>query len=147
MSDIALANPPTRQLLEAKDRSAPLKVTGKLRAAIDLMVWHGLTRKQAAQQAAISEHTLYVAFRKPHVKAHYLNELEVLRTSERARSIHRIAEIRDAADNMPALKAAEWFANDRPESQSRSTGSLSLPGLTIVIQNVAAPEAKVIDHE
>lgn len=138
MSELALSPAPTRQAIEAKDRSAPLRVTGKLRTAIDFMVWHGLTRKLAAEQAAISEHTLYVAFRKPHVKAHYLSELEVLRTSERARNIHTLVEVRDQKTNQMARVQAVKELEQSAETATRSTGSLSLPGLTIQIINTAA---------
>lgn len=142
MSDIALATQPSQPLAPKQTRNHAPKVTGKVRIALDAMVWEGLPRKAAAEKAGISEHGLYKAFRKPVVKAFYLSELEVLRTSERARSIHRIAEIRDAADNMPALKAAEYFATDKAEMPGRSTGSLQLPGLTIQIL-MTSPDAPV----
>jgi hypothetical protein len=45
---------------------------------------------KAAKKAGISEHGLYKALRKPPVKAAYLAELDVLRTSERARNIHTL---------------------------------------------------------
>lgn len=147
MSEIAISNAPSRQAIEAKDRSAPLRVTGKLRAAIDLMVWQALTRADAAKQAGITEHGLYSAFRKPHVKAHYLSELEVLRTSERARNIHTLVEVRDQTTNQMARVQAVKELEQSAETQARSTGSLSLPGLTIQIINAPQPEVKVIDHE
>jgi hypothetical protein len=35
---------PTRQAIEAKDRSARNRVTGKLKVAIEAMIWEGLPR-------------------------------------------------------------------------------------------------------
>jgi hypothetical protein len=43
-------------------------VTGKLLVALTAMVWQGLPRKAAAEHAGISEHGLYKALRKPHVR-------------------------------------------------------------------------------
>ena len=40
------------------------------------MVWKGLTRDKAAEEAGMKPHSLYVEFRKPHVKAVYLAERE-----------------------------------------------------------------------
>lgn len=147
MSEIALNTAPSRQQIAAKGRSAPLRVTGKLRVAIDAMVWQCLARADAAKHAGMTEYSLYSAFRKPHVKAHYLSELEVLRTSERARNIHTLVEVRDQTTNQMARVQAVKELEQSAETAARSTGSLSLPGLTIQIINAAAPEVKVIDHE
>jgi hypothetical protein len=50
------------------------------------------------------------ALKKPHVKAAYLGELEMLRTSERARNIHAFVEVRDGkghANPMARVQAAK----------------------------------------
>lgn len=106
--------------------------TGRVRQAIDAMVWQGLPRDTAAKDAGLKPKSLYAAFLKPHVKAYYLAQLEVLRTSERARTIHRMVEIRDAADNMPAVNAGKVLLQleDEPTSGA-SVGQR--PGLVIVI--------------
>jgi hypothetical protein len=76
-----------------------------------------------------------------------------LRTSERARNIHRLTEIRDKADNMPAVNAIKMLEQlgdtDGPGSAARTS-----PGLVIVIQGAAthAPQAArhdkpLIDHQ
>jgi hypothetical protein len=139
MTDLTLSAPViTRQAIEAKDRTARLRVTGKLKSALAYMVWECLKRPDAAAKAGMSDHGLREALRKPHVRAHYLSELQVLRTSERARNIHRLTEIRDKADNMPAVQAIKMLEEFDSETATRSTGSLSLPGLTIQIINTAA---------
>lgn len=133
-----------RQPLE---RSAPGRVTGKLKAALDAMIWDGLPRKEAAAKAGISEHGLYKALRKPPVKAHYLAELEVLRTSERARNIHTLAEVRDQRSNqmarVQAVKALEQISDDPTAAAARHAA----PGLTLVIVNAApvTPHQPVIE--
>ena len=58
---------PTRQALEAVNRSYPGKVTGRLRAALLDMVWKGSRRDDAAKANNMSIHGLREALRKPHV--------------------------------------------------------------------------------
>jgi hypothetical protein len=83
---------PTRQAVEAKGRTTPGRVTGKLKAAIDRMVWFGDKRADAATAAVLTDHGLRSALRKPHVLGHLRSELALLREGERPRSIHRLAE-------------------------------------------------------
>ena len=137
MTDTAIAIPP-RQLLEARDRSAPGRVTGKLKVAIDEMVWSGLRRNDAAKLAGMAVHGLREAFRKPHVKAYYRAQLEVLRESERARNIHRLAEIRDAGHNMPAVQAIKALEQLGDEQSGRSSAPAT-PGLVVVINSGPQP--------
>jgi hypothetical protein len=118
--------PPAKQ-----QRSSQLR--GKLKAAIEAMVWDGLPRKDAAAKAGMTEHGLYKALRKPPVKAAYLAELDVLRTSERARSVFRLTELRDQHDNkMVAFNAAKELAGSAHEAQNGAQ-TQALPGLVVVI--------------
>lgn len=100
------------------------------------MVWQGLKRAQAAESAGLKDHSLYVALTHPHVKAYYLQQCEVLRTSERARNIHRLIEIREAADNMPAVHAIRDLMAE--PDQTLAARAQQLPGFTIVINAGAA---------
>jgi hypothetical protein len=133
--------------ISTADRSAPLKVTGRLKAALDAMIWKGLTRDQAAEHAGLKPHSLYVAFRKPHVKAAYLAELEVLRTSERARNIHAMVKIRDfdghtnAMASLNAAKALEGL----PDIPASSTDPRLSPGITIRIISSPASQPPLVD--
>ncbi len=105
------------------------------------MVWDGLPRSEAAIKAGLTEHGLYKALRKPPVKAALLREMEVLRLSERPRNIKRLTEIRDAADNMPAVNAIKMLEDMGTDQQAKSNASVSLPGLTIQIINAPGLEA------
>lgn len=141
---------PTRQQLAAQGRSQPGKVTGKLKVALHAMVWLGMKRAEAAQQAGLKEQSLYVALSRPHVRGYYLHQLEVLRTSERARNIHTLAEVRDQTSNhmarVNAVKALEQL-EDMPE---RGAARASLPGLVIQIVQQAgevAPMAHIREME
>lgn len=133
MTSTDLATTPTRQAIAVQGRSAPGKVTGRLRKAIEAMVWDGARRREAAEAQGLTDHGLRCAFRKPHVKAYYLSELEVLRTNERARNIHRLVEIREHAPNMPAVNAIKALEQIGDE-ESRTSGAVQqAPGLVIVV--------------
>jgi hypothetical protein len=130
----AIDRPPTHQSVAARDRSQPGKVTGKLRVAIEAMVWAALPRAEAAAHAGMTEHGLYKALRKPPVRAYYLSECEVLRTSGRARRIHRLEQIAEQDDNkqaaVNAIKALDYQEDQQHAAAARSVS----PGLVIVIE-------------
>jgi hypothetical protein len=132
---------PTRQAVAADGRSGRLKVTGKLKVALDLMVWSGTRRAVAAQQAGMADSSLRFALRKPHVLAHYNTELGALRTSLRAKTIHRLDGIADDSKNdmarVSALKTLEGLT-DAAEAQQRP-GQASSPGMVIVVMGGATP--------
>jgi hypothetical protein len=131
---------PTRQAIAAKDRSAPRKVTGRLRAALIEMIWKGSRRAEAAQANGMTDHSLREALRKPHVKAFYLAELGDLRESERPRTFHRLVELRDQDENRnAAVAAAKTLEAVSDEQQPRSAGA-DQPGVTIRIVNVVQPQ-------
>ena len=125
------------------------RVTGKVRTAIDAMVWEGLPRSEAAVKAGISEHGLYKAMRKPPVKAYYLSECEMLRTSGRARRIHRLNDMVEQNDNKAAVinaaLALESMGNDQASVSAQQKQS---PGVVIQIINAPAqPTVRTIEHE
>ena len=85
----------TRQKVEAEGRSRKGTVTGKLRVALDAMIWGGMTRKEGAERAGLADASIRFAMRKGHVLAYYNGELAALRTSLRAKTVHRFARIAD----------------------------------------------------
>jgi hypothetical protein len=128
---------------------APSDLRGRTRRAVDLMVWQGVPRDQAAAQSGMKAKSLCDAFRLPSVKAYYMAQLQVLRDSERSRNIHRLVQIRDAANNMPAVQAIKAL-EQLDDIQSNTQSMQRAPGLQIVIQTVspALPaSAAVIEHE
>ena len=105
---------PTRQALAIAGRSARNRVTGRLKVAIETMVWSGACRADAAKISGLTDHSLRAALKKPHVKAAYLAELEVLRLSARARAFHRLVELSEQNDNRGAAVAAVRTSARRP---------------------------------
>jgi hypothetical protein len=112
----------------------PPKVTGKLKAALDAMIWQAARRSDAALLAGLTDHSLRAALKKPHVMAHYLAECEVLRLSGRAKRLHRLDELATQDGNknaaVAAIKAAESIADDN-HAPGRAP-VLMQPGITIV---------------
>lgn len=146
-------NEPTRQAIEVRGRSAPGRVTGKLKTAIELMVWQGERRDSAATLAGLTDHGLRSALRKSHVKAAYLAELESLRTSERARNVHALVDVRDASDNAMARVAAAKELERSASEQAPFTGAPMRAGMLIVVVDATGrpfttqPAPRVIEND
>ena len=132
---------PTRQAVAAKERSGKLTVSGKLKVAIDLMLFEGSCRADAATAAGMKDHSLREAMKKPHVKQYYNAGLDVLRTSERVRNISALAKVRDTSDNgMAVVSAAKALEQIAEQGEERTRPGLGmLPGLQIVIVSGSAP--------
>jgi hypothetical protein len=140
---------PSRQALAIPGRSAPGKVTGKLKVAIETMVWSGACRADAAKIAGLTDHSLRTALKKPHVKQAYLAELEVLRLSARARAFHRLIELSEQNDNRGAAVAAvRTMVLEGQDEAQRGFGVTQSPGLTIqiVTDADAVKVAPTIEH-
>jgi Neuraminidase (sialidase) len=102
-----------------------------MRNALNAMVWEGLTDNQAAVRTKLNVTTIRQALKTSHVQAYYRDQLQVRRERERSRNIHRLCEIRDAANNMPAvnaIKVLEQVADDDNASGKRSV----VAGFTII---------------
>jgi hypothetical protein len=129
-----------------------MKVTARLKLAIETMVWSGACRADAAKIAGLTDHSLRAALKKPHVKAAYLGELEVLRLSARARAFHRLVELSEQDDNKGAAVAAArtMVLEGQDEAQRGFNGVPSQPGLTIQIitsSPATTVNPRVIEHD
>lgn len=140
MSDVAIAETTKPR----RDASKPMKVTGKLRHALHLMVWDCKTDNEAAVQVGMTVDAIRLALRQPHVRSHYFAEREVLRASMMPKNIHRLAAIRDKADNMPAVNAIKLLEELGADQQARGSAASASPGVTIRILQIVqqAPTAE-----
>jgi hypothetical protein len=102
-----------------------------------------MRRPQAAQASGMTDHGVREALRKPHVKAYLLEQMQVLRDSERPRNIHRLAEIRDAANNMPAVQAIR--ALEEMHDPAAGAKHQTTPGLVIHITGPTEAKPATID--
>jgi hypothetical protein len=126
------------------DKPKRLEIRGKLRRALDAMVWDGLEYPDAARTHNFHVRSMRQALGRPHVQAYLRTERQVLRESLSPRNIHRLREIRDAADNMPAIQAIRTLEQLGDEQSAAGSGASHSPGVTIVIRN-EAPQPPTID--
>jgi hypothetical protein len=135
--------PATRQAAAIPGRSRRNAVTGKLKAALDAMVWEGLKRTDAATSAGLADSSLRFALRKPHVLAYFRAETAALRENLRARNLHRLDAIADDSKNdmakVASIKVLEQIAD--VADQHHRPGDTQNPGVVIVIQQPAAVPA------
>jgi hypothetical protein len=117
----------------AKSEHKSLMPSGKVRTAVDLMIWSGTHRDAAAKAAGLTPKSLYNAFRKHHVRQYYLAQLEVLRTSAKAKTFHRLEALADQDENRNAAVAAcKVILTDEAPPYSSAAGP-SMPGFVIIV--------------
>lgn len=124
---------PTRQALAVEGRSAKMKVTGKLAEAIGFMVFDGFPRAEAANLAGLADHSLREALRKPHVRAYYAEQFNVLRTSAKARGYQRLIEISEQSTNLNAAVIAAKVLVGDDEASKQTTAVMANVGFSIVV--------------
>src|SRR5258708_17063975 len=121
----------TRQKLAIEGRSRKGAVTGKLKHALELMVWQGAKRDDAAEKAGLASSSLRFALHKPHVLAFYRAECDALRNSLKARNLHRLDTIADDSKNDmsrgASIKALEQITDFAAEKQDNRIAG-HLPG-------------------
>lgn len=109
------------------------RVQGKLLKAIDLIVFDGLPLDQAAKKVGLTTYTVRQAMGRTHVIAHIKKRREVFRASVCGANVYRLAQIRDAANNIPAVQAIGMLERmDLEPAATRATQAT--PGLVIVVQ-------------
>jgi hypothetical protein len=144
MTESNLPAAPTRQSLAVKGRSAKGRVTGKLKTAIEAMVWQGLKRDAAAAKAGLTDDGMRKALKKPWVLSAYLAECEVLRLSGRARRLHQLNALATQTENKMAAVAAIKAAEQISDPASATGGHLlQQPGITIVIVGGPGGERRI----
>jgi hypothetical protein len=137
--------PSTSVALSDTDKPArALQIRGKLLHALNAMVWDGLEFADAARNFKMSAFAMRKALAKPHVQAYLRSERQVLRESLSPRNIHRLREIRDAADNMPAIQAIRTLEQMGDDQPGAASGASASPGITIRIINTQ-PSPPMID--
>jgi hypothetical protein len=151
MLNTALALP-NQQPQRIRDK----EIRGKMRVALNAMVWEGLLINEAAIRAGLTTTAIRYALQRPHVLEYLRRERQVLRASVCSRNELVLAEVRDNSENsmarIAAVKALEQIDNaEMPSLLGRSARS---PGVIIVIGNQSAdiqhiPDAsdkQLIDH-
>jgi hypothetical protein len=131
-----------------------LKIAGKLKTALDLMVWGGedgapLDYSEAARTANLTARSMRRALERPHVRMYLRGQRDVFRASISARVIFRLDELARQNDNRAAaVSASRTILQLEDEAEARpARGTQQLPGLCIVIQAPASqpPAPPTID--
>ena len=143
--ELEASTPAEHRPREHRNRIPANRVAGRLKQALDLMVWGNgerayLPDNEAAVIVGMNVLSIRNALQKPHVLAYYKQQRQVLLERESAANIHRFREIRDAANNMPAVNAGKQLEDMRGETAARSATSAGSVGVSIRIVNVQASE-------
>lgn len=115
-----------REIAELVD---PINVSGRIRVALELMVFDGLTARQAAEGSGLAVKSLHAMLCQPKYAQAYRRLLEVRRTSEQARSFQRLLELRDQERHMPVALAATrqiLGLGDRGGGQGAAAGGVTV---------------------
>lgn len=131
------------------------RISPKVRLAVRLMVEQARKRKDAAQEAGLTDDALYRALQRPDVIAYRTQLFEVLRTSAASRTIARAEKLADDAESEHVqLQANTWLAGIEgispvTKTENTSTHRHLLAGLVIVrgAEPVAAEPARLIDGQ
>ncbi|HWL06443.1 MAG TPA: hypothetical protein VNQ99_16170 [Xanthobacteraceae bacterium] len=129
----------SNDLTTTSKRSLPGKVTGRLKQAIDLMVWQNLTDNEAAVKVRMTVQAIRYALKRPHVVRYLREQREVMHTRELARNSHTLVDIRDNSKNAMARVAAVRELEQRHDEDAKAPAAARTPG--IVIQIIAAEPA------
>lgn len=126
----SLASSAQKAAATIRKQKKEIKLTPANKTAVELMVFDGLKRPDAAKQAGLTDHALRTALTKPHVLA-YLNECqEVLRTSLRPRALHRMGELLDGKTETIQFKAAEYL-----DGMNRGTHTIGATNVNVQVNN------------
>ena len=123
------------------------RISTAVKAAIDDMVFTGAKRGDASTKAGITNHTLYVALKQPHVLAYMNSQMGVLRSSAIARTIAKAEDLMDGAESEHVRLGAIQYLNP-PIARTENTHVHQhlIPGLTIVHGAYAQREdAQILD--
>lgn len=87
------------------------RISKRLRRAIELMVWESLPRDKAAERAGMTDHALYKALRKQHVKSLYKQEHDSFRSGAALRAFNRQVELAEESPSHDVRERANrWIA-------------------------------------
>ena len=119
----------------ARNKQPPLRITKRVKDAIHAMVVDKQRWDDAARSVGLTARHMRLALEKPHVIAYLRKQLDVSRGARQVANYHRLCEIADAENNMPAVQAIR--ALEQISDEQTNTKQTTSPGVTIRIVNVA----------
>jgi hypothetical protein len=96
----------TTQQRAAIGKTAPNGVSGRLKTALDDMVWNATPWEEAARKANLTVRSMRLAMRRPHVLSYLRDERRVLLATASPKNLKRLGELRDQDSNMAAAVTA-----------------------------------------
>lgn len=132
-----------------------VRISRRVKVAIDHMVHRGQKRAEAATNAGITDEAMRKAMHKPEVLVYLDTQQQVLRTSAKARSIARIDNLADdAASEHVKLESNKFLLGIEgvsvvTKSENTNINKNMTPGLTInlLVQTGTEPIAQQIDSQ
>lgn len=114
-------------------RDKPIVLSQKTKQAIELMVYDGQKRSDAAKAVGMHDESLRAALTKPQTLA-YLNDcMEVLRNSARPRALHTMEKLLESPSESTKFKAAEYL-----DGQNRGTHTVGATQVNVQINNTVS---------
>jgi hypothetical protein len=127
----------------------PKSVKPRTRAAIENMVWKGMTRPEAAASIGMTNNGLYKSLKNPEALKYYQNECEMLRSGQRHRNLHEAIRLRETSTSDKArIEAMKFLENDYREDSQRTNVAVQVnvqPGYIVDVSS-RAEQAKQIVH-
>jgi hypothetical protein len=120
----------------ARNKTPKPRITKRVKDAVDAIVERGLAYDEAAAETGLTTRAMRLALERPHVLGYLKQQLKVLRDARGPRNFHRLCEIADRQDNMPAVQALRTLEQLGDEQTNRPNTTPS-PGVVIRIVNVA----------
>ena len=118
------------------NKTPALRITKRVKDAIRAMVVDKARWDDAARSVGLTARHMRLALEKPHVVAYLKKQLDVSRGARQVANFHRLCEIADCENNMPAVNAIK--ALEQPSDEPTNKPTTASPGVTIRIVNIAA---------
>src|SRR5260370_15990956 len=133
----------TVQQRAAIGKTARNGVSGRLKAALDDMVWNATPWEEAARKANLTTRSMRMAMGKPHVLKYLRQERGVLLAQASPKNLARLQALRDQDVNataaVTAAKTLETLASDQFSPVSRRFGGGQRAGYPIDLSDEPSP--------
>lgn len=126
----------------SEDRA--LLVRGKLKKALDLIVWQGKSWQNAAIESGLTTQAVRKALAKQHVQLYLKQQRQVFRASVSGQNIHRAVEIRDQDENRTAAIQAIKYLDGIADHEQNGAARAVTPGVQVIVN--MQRDARQIDN-
>lgn len=127
------------------------RIRGRLREAIELMVYEGLVRKAAAERAGMTDHSLRCALNRDHVRAFRTSLFRAMVNAEAERSVAVMVQLRDTSSSehvrLEAAKQLAALGGVKPPETPKNTRPDAIPGYIIDLTPTEVIEGQPQPHQ